>query len=275
MHGAARLLSTTGRAMGDHERDSLRRCLHWSGCANVRDLGGYQVLEGGETTWGILVRADSVEQLTADGRASLAAYGIKTIIDLRHPTEMTDTFRGRVGIDLFSTPVSYHNVWLEDRLDQAHGIAVREAGEMTEVYKLILTRFQWRIGLILAAIANAPGGIVVSCRFGRDRTGLISALLLALCDVSHDDIAGDYALSDAYLARSALDPQYGAQARYVVATVIYPDRAPRWRIRAILEWIEVEFGGLDAYCLAAGLEANELCTLRSRFRRSYDAVTGR
>ena len=57
--------------------------LAWEGCLNVRDLGGHRTEDGGETSYGAIVRADSVHQLTEAGWEALVAYGIRTVVDLR------------------------------------------------------------------------------------------------------------------------------------------------------------------------------------------------
>lgn len=60
----------------------------WEGCLNVRDLGGYPAMDGRETRWHTIVRADNLASLTEAGRAALVAYGVRTILDLRRPHEV-------------------------------------------------------------------------------------------------------------------------------------------------------------------------------------------
>ena len=61
--------------------------LDWEGCFNVRDLGGLSASGGRETRWGAVVRADSLEQLTATGWAAHSEHGVRTVIDLRNDDE--------------------------------------------------------------------------------------------------------------------------------------------------------------------------------------------
>ena len=63
------------------------RHLDWDGCFNVRDLGGLGASDGRETRWGAVVRADSLDQLTAAGWAALYEHGVRTVIDLRNEDE--------------------------------------------------------------------------------------------------------------------------------------------------------------------------------------------
>src|SRR5207253_11363723 len=68
--------------MQDHER-----LLHFPNLLNARDLGGYPTVDGAQTSWRSLVRADDQAQLTAEGVRALADYGVKTVVDLRWPEE--------------------------------------------------------------------------------------------------------------------------------------------------------------------------------------------
>src|SRR5205814_3232596 len=68
--------------MQDHER-----LLHFPNLLNARDLGGYPTVDGAQTSWRSLVRADDLAQLTAEGVRALADYGVETVVDLRWPEE--------------------------------------------------------------------------------------------------------------------------------------------------------------------------------------------
>lgn len=85
------------------------RHLEWEGCFNARDLGGMATASG-QTRWGALVRADSLDRLTADGWNSLVAHGIRTVVDLRNDDER--------GVDAAPRPASLTTVHLPlDRTD--------------------------------------------------------------------------------------------------------------------------------------------------------------
>ena len=67
--------------------ESEERHLRWDSCLNVRDLGGYPTADAGETRWRAIVRADTLGRLTPVGSDALLAYGVRTVIDLRHAAE--------------------------------------------------------------------------------------------------------------------------------------------------------------------------------------------
>jgi protein tyrosine/serine phosphatase len=167
------------------------RHLNWDGCYNVRDLGGLPAANGRHTRWGAIVRADTPDQLTPSGWAALQAHGIRTIVDLRnHEERPAPTSPGDPGLSTVHLP-------LDDVADTQFWQYCRDNGlDATPLYFLpFLQHKPERCAAAIAAIANAqPGGVLVHCRIGRDRTGLVALLLLALVGVAPDHIADDYEL---------------------------------------------------------------------------------
>ncbi len=175
---------------------TIDRHLDWDGCFNARDLGGLRTGDGRETRWGAIVRADSLDHLTPSGWSALQAYGIRTVVDLRNDTEIpTDTGPRPTGLATVHVP-------LDDVEDTAFWQYCwdNDLDGSPLYYQPFLDRKAERCAAALAAIAQAaPGGVVFHCGIGRDRTGLISLLLLALVGVEPEEIAADYELSNARL----------------------------------------------------------------------------
>jgi protein-tyrosine phosphatase len=166
--------------------------LDWEGCHNARDLGGLPTLDGRSTVHGRVVRSDALDRLTAAGWQALLDHGVRTIIDLREPEERSP--------DLAPRPAQLTTVHLP--------LDVREDREFWRVwangphfgtplyYRPHIERHPERNAEVLSAIARAgPGAVLFHCVGGRDRTGQIAMLLLALVGVTPAAIAGDYALS--------------------------------------------------------------------------------
>jgi protein tyrosine/serine phosphatase len=247
--------------------------LDWDACYNARDVGGYPLAGGGQTRWGRLVRADNLRRLSARGRAALLASGVRTVIDLRSPSEL--------GIDPYPFPPpgaagatpgapAYRNLPVLDPAAAAEAAAVGEATTVEAMYAAVLAHGHARLGAILRAVATAPaGGVLVYCHGGKDRTGVVTALVLAVAGVPAADIAADYAVSDRYL-----QPWYEEQLRRA------PDAPTRRRLArslrsalnaaapetmlATLAHLDRRYGGPEAYCSAAGLTDAELGALRGR-----------
>jgi len=175
------------------------RTLVFEGCVNFRDLGGYRTRDGRQIGWRRLFRADGLNRLSDSDRSLLTELGLATVIDLRTVDEAEQ--RGRFPVD--EVPVRYVDLPLTDVLPspeelpdwgEASYVASRY-GRMVEEGGPVLTQ---AIG-ILAAAGSLPA--VVHCSAGKDRTGVLSALVLAFLDVPDETIVEDYALSAAAMDR--------------------------------------------------------------------------
>jgi len=171
----------------------MTRDLDWEGCRNARDLGGLPTAGGARTRPRALVRADSLERLTARGWAALEAHGVRTVIDLRNDDERgADAAPRPAGVTTIHLPLD----GMEDTEFWDRWVHRPEFGT-PHYYGPWLERFPDRAGRVLAAIANAePGGVAYHCVGGRDRTGLVTMLVLALAGVAPEVVAEDYALSN-------------------------------------------------------------------------------
>jgi protein tyrosine/serine phosphatase len=221
----------------------IDRRLIWDGCNNVRDLGGLRTSNGRVTRRGAVVRSDNPAQLTAAGWAALYAHGIRTIISLRTDGQIEDV------PDTAPRPpdLTTVQVAVEDLTDAAfvQQWVVSALWCTPLYYRDALTRWPERHVAALAAVAQArPGGVLIHCRRGNDRTGIIAMLLLALVGVAPADIAADYELSadpdrDELLARE--------------------HTSARDTILSTLAGLNVE-----AYLRAGGLRQVDLSAIRTR-----------
>jgi protein-tyrosine phosphatase len=185
-------MNSTSRAFARGGEIPASRDLNWDGCFNVRDLGGIPIIGGGETRWGAVVRADCVDRLSAAGWAALEDHGVRTIVDLRNEDERGPDGSPRpAGIATRELPLD-----ALDESDYWHDWLHGPEFATPLYYSSHLERFPERSARVLAAIAQAePGGVLVHCVGGRDRTGQVCMLLLSLVGVATADIAADYALS--------------------------------------------------------------------------------
>ena len=156
-----------------------------------RDLGGIRTSDGRAIRPGALVRARSLDGLGEEGWATIHALGVRTLIDLRNDDERAAA-PAPDGITAIHLPLdgSDKEFWDEWSADWRFGTPV--------YYAPHISRFPERSLAVLTAIAYArPGGVLFHCMGGRDRTGMITMLVLALLDVAPEDIAADYELSAA------------------------------------------------------------------------------
>jgi protein-tyrosine phosphatase len=243
------------------EQREWTRLLAWEGCLNARDLGGYATKDGRETRWGAVVRSDSPAALTEAGRAALADYGVRAIVDLRLPAELAD------HPNPFAEPgdhgIAYTNVSFIDPAAAPPNAATT----LAEDYLQMLDRYRAGVAEAVAAVAGAPdGAVVVHCAAGKDRTGLISAMLLGLVDVPAETIAADYAMTAELLASreqawlESCPPEERAEREAMIARY-----APTAEVMGeVLAGLDERYGGVEAYLLEAGVSRDDLDRLRER-----------
>ena len=241
------------------------RPLSWETCLNVRDVGEYPTKDGKQTRLGALVRADNLYNLTAVGRASLLDYGVRTIVDLR--------FRGEIDRqpNPFAQPaardgkLAYLNLPPVDENDASAEAAIGAAPSVLERYCRALDFGRTHIAKIATVIADAPeGAVLVHCHAGKDRTGRLVAVLLALVGVPSEIIAEDYALSDIYLRplyeeimKSGADPkERKALARQIA-------EAPEMMLN-VLSYLDTQYGGAEAYLRGGGMAEAKLEKIKER-----------
>jgi protein tyrosine/serine phosphatase len=257
LDGGSIFLSNLSTIELESSRDRL---LAWDGCLNARDLGGYLTADGLTTRWGAIVRSDSLVALTPAGQRALHDYGVRTIVDLRLASEIEE------DPNPFATPgdhdITYiHRSFIGDD-PKLHDPFPTMAG----AYVHGLGHNISSIGSAISAIATArDGGVLIHCHGGRDRTGLVSALLLSLVRVPDQTIADDYALSDECL-RSRDDDflENGPGERADRERELERSRTTPEVMLETLSWLEETYGDATAYLRHAGVTDEEIALIRER-----------
>jgi protein-tyrosine phosphatase len=242
---------------------SRARRLAWEGVLNARDLGGYPTAEGGETRWGAVVRSDALSSLTEAGRAALVAYGVRSIIDLRRPNEIQEYPHAFTVGETHG--IRYTNIPFQDPASPEEA----EPQTLALIYAGMLDRFQARVAAVMTAIGQAPsGGVLVHCAGGKDRTGLVCALLLSLAGVEPEIIAADYALSAEYLRpreEAYLRDGPGERTERERNVALYSPTAEV--MIETLDHLTVRYSGVEPYLLDAGVSPDNIARIRRRLRR--------
>jgi protein-tyrosine phosphatase len=169
---------------------------------NFRDVGGYRAAGGRTVRWRMLYRADGLHRLTATDLDAVAGLGIATVLDLRTAGELEQ--RGRFAVDDHPHPVAYHHLPLLQELWDAATLPVEAppADFLAARYLDMLDEGAVSIAAALTLLAARDAyPAVFHCAAGKDRTGMLAAVILALLGVSDDDIARDYGLSREGMAR--------------------------------------------------------------------------
>jgi len=239
-----------------HTRDPV-----WDGCLNVRDLGGHPTEDGRETRFGAVVRADSVRKLSPSGWDALVDHGIRTIVDLRFHSELEADPPLALTVDVVHVPVFPEPSPEWQEIDAIGDAAGPGAPGIRAVYAELLRRRAARFAEAVTAVARAgKGGVVVHCTAGKDRTGLVSALLLRLAGVSIDNVATDYAATTANLRDDT--------EAWIAAAANEGEREWRRRVSGsppeAMAGVLADLGDVAAYLRSAGAAESDFQRVRGR-----------
>jgi protein-tyrosine phosphatase len=229
---------------------------------NMRELGGYSTADGGMTAWKRFIRSDAPVGLDANDVRFLYDYGVRTVIDLRQADEAR---------------------YMPSSLENAQGITYRNIS-FTEDFSLMgsadycprdhlvpVMRGEHRTAEILKAMADAEGAVLFYCFAGKDRTGILSALLLMLAGVPTVDVLADYMVTYTYIqSKLAMANKDAGTDNYFVANNIRKGTRPEHLRRTEPEWLLPfigyieEHGGAASYMSSIGLTPAEISKLRKR-----------
>lgn len=232
------------------------RDLTWDGCFNVRDLGGLPVSGGGRIRSGAVVRSDSIDNLTPAGWSALQSYGIATVVDLRNGHERAaDAGPRPVGLTTVHVPlddVDDVDFWARMHREERDGSPL--------YYRPFLTHKPERVAAAVTAVARAdPGGVVVHCAGGRDRTGLVTVLLLAVAGVPAGPIAADNEASTARLPPLFAKLGMADETAEIQTALDRHHTTIHAEITGLLDLVDV-----DTYLRSAGVTDADLHALRQR-----------
>ena len=249
------------------------RYLAWDSCYNIRDIGGYPTQNDSRTRWRALVRADNLYRLTPQGQAALRDYGVRTVIDLRFARELAreaNPFAAQQGAEGMPR---YLHLPVMDPDDAETNAALDAAESMQAEYIIMLEKNKGRIGAVIKAVAAGleEGGVLVHCHGGKDRTGIIIALLLSLAGVPRETIVEDYALSE-----TMLEPPHSAWLEKQAQAQGQPIERPRWMysrpetMQGALDYLDRKYGSVEGYLKAAGVTQADMAQIRNHLVASAD-----
>jgi protein-tyrosine phosphatase len=242
--------------------------LLWEGCGNVRDLGGLETEDGVTTRTGAIVRAANIRRLTEAGWSALVEHGVRTVVDLRFDEELAEDPPADLPVDVVHVSLFGH--WTpEFEREVRHEQRTTDdwAGMLRWLYLDALDRNAPAFGAALSAVAQAgEGAVCIHCLAGKDRTGILAALILRLAGVKIETVDADYAASErnvrrmfaAWIDEAGDDAERAWRTRHV--------HVPAGVMRDVLAELESSHGSVAGYLLKAGATRDELDAVRRRLR---------
>lgn len=219
------------------------------GAFNFRDLGGYGTVDGRALRWRVLFRADGLHRLSDADQEQFHELGIRTVVDLRTVSELEEVGRAPEGIDFHHLPMmdvlpdrtEYPN-WVDDEFLVARYCEILDNGAPA-----IAAAVE-----VLAGESTLPA--VFHCTAGKDRTGILAAVLLGLLGVPDDVIVQDYVLSAeamermlAWLRDTYPDRQDELDRREAAMLAARPKV-----MEGLLAHVRHEYGGVEGFVAAHG-----------------------
>jgi protein-tyrosine phosphatase len=231
------------------------RILPLAGAYNFRDLGGYRTGDGRVTRWGRLFRSDALHEVTRADLEVLSATGLAVIVDLRTGPELERSGRGLLDAE----PMRFVHLSMTDA-EGGESVAAAPA----EFHAKLAERYLWylevgRLSLVevltlIADPANQP--LVFHCAAGKDRTGVVAALVLDILGVDRDTIVNDYVLTATRMPlimdRFTRDPFLASRLSSIPPHAFAVEAAS---IEGFLALVDERYGSSRDWALQAGVPA--------------------
>jgi len=239
------------------------RLIALKGAHNVRDLGGYKTADGGSTRWRSILRGDALHDLSVADIEILLGHDLVTVIDLRNAHEIALQANPFVGHER----VHYHNTPVFSALAPVEMMAEASLSfDMGDRYCQAIDNCQPAIAEVLNIIADAPeGAVLFHCSAGKDRTGVIAALLLANAGVDEATIIEDYSLTATISGPLIGKLRERALGRGTPAALVDIVLASEPRsMRQALDHIRLHYGTVRDYLATLGFDDAGMARLKAR-----------
>ena len=252
--------------------------LAFDGLVNARDLGGLPTEDGGTTAFGVLIRTDNLQALSAaDTDALVEQHGVRTVLDLRTDGELhlegPGPLRARTEVvhkhlSLIPHGLDGRSERAADEADVDRAIPGPDApeGDLSHYYLGYVLDAPDNLAEALRSVgAPGAGAVVAHCAIGKDRTGVVIALSLRLAGVTREAVVADYLLTDERI--EAIRDRLLSSETYREDTLEKTVDGLRPRASSIerfLDEVDRRWGGPVALAVAVGLTDDEVAAIRFR-----------
>lgn len=225
----------------------LDKTVQFKNMMNMRDLGGYTTSSGKKTKYGMLIRSDVPHNLDENEVKEILDLGITTVIDFRTEAEINKkpcVFSSLNNIKYYNFPMLGG-----DKMPPSEDLIAPGYFNMIEDKSTIYK--------IMKVIADSKNGVLYHCSAGKDRTGVISALILSLAGVNKEEIAEDY-----FVSWGNMKKLIDELARKNPNFVIFENR--KEYIEDFLDMMTNKYGSARGYLMEIGLSADEVNRINSK-----------
>ena len=216
---------------------------------NTRDLGGYPVFGGKVTAYKKFIRSDVPFEVSGHDIEILLNNNIHTVIDLRNEDEVVRKPCALKNVKEFQ--YYHYKIYGDGRIPTSAEDVPVSYFEMVDEQILMLP--------IMKTLSTSTDGVIYHCTAGKDRTGVISALLLALTGVQQADILADYQISQAYLC--SMLREFCGNNIDIPAYIITPKIE---YMETFLDMFYHKYHSVEEYLLNIGLDNMEIINLKQK-----------
>lgn len=223
------------------------------GGANVRDIGGYPTSDNKVTKFHVFVRSSRLTNLTTKDNEFLKEYGITDVIDLRGKSLIQDNFISDDNIN--KEYFNFHYIPLSTKKIEEYIKANEYADNFNfGIGYTYLLENKTKIKELFDVISSAKGGVLFHCTAGKDRTGIVTALILGLCGVDKKDIVANYEVTHTYVSECKFMDEYSLNMQ--ISKPIFMDTF----IQNLLD----KYNSFEDYLLSCGISKENLEKIKNR-----------
>ena len=218
---------------------------------NMRDIGGYAVGDNKIVKSGKIIRTNLVTNLQKKNLNKIKKMGISTVIDLRSDKEVEK----RKSVFNENSQFSYYHIAIK-----GDGRLPSKKEEILDTYIEMLEGKQ-QIKEIFEILSDNDDGIIYYCNAGKDRTGVITALILKLLGVDEQDIEVDYTASGVFMEKNLKEYAEEMHNKEIL-DIITPRNET---IYNLLKYIEKNYNSVEDYLKSCGLTYKKMNQIKSKY----------
>ena len=218
---------------------------------NMRDIGGYSVDDNKIVKFGKIIRTNVITELDSEDIKKIKKMEFTTIIDLRSNEEL----ERKRGIFIDDSDFKFKHIPIK-----GYGRLPKSEGEIIDTYMEMLDGKQ-QIKEVFEILSEAKGGVIYYCNVGKDRTGVITALILKLLGVKDQDIVVDYIASGIFLEKVLEDFAKKMNNKEILKIIIPKQKT----MFDLLNNIQNQYDSVEQYLKSCGLTDEKLRIIKEKY----------
>jgi protein-tyrosine phosphatase len=238
---------------------------------NFRDIGGIPTNGNGSIKKGIIFRSATVDRISREDANKFKELDIRTIIDLRAPQEVKKRRRSVDHIFTLSLPLDFQKTTRERLKPYLYKKGTEKilADISNQLYLDILDTAAPVFRQIMELLVSDDGApVLIHCQAGKDRTGILVALILLALGSDRQLIVDDFLKSNdallPYFKKLLLIRKIISFGFFPARRMLYVITAKQRNIDSVIDRVQNHYGGIEGYLASAGFEISRLKDLRER-----------